>query len=97
MLAARATVRAGRCVFLADVYLDADVDELNPQDVALAWIKFVLPEDAWPRRIDTSTLPRDVRARSLRWRFAIEPASNVRLDDSMRLSQDVIGNAPGLI
>ena len=43
VLAERATVRAGRSVFLANVYLDADVRELNPLSVARAWVEFALP------------------------------------------------------
>lgn len=66
VLAARATVRAGRSVFLADVYLDADLHELNPRDVALAWVEFVLPSAVPADRIDT-VLIGDQRARALRW------------------------------
>lgn len=70
VLAKRATVRTGRSVFLANVYLDSDVHELNPREVALAWVEFVLPENASPRRIDTTSLLGDVRARALHWGFA---------------------------
>ncbi len=72
VLAERATVRAGRCIYIANVYLDADANDLNPRDVALAWVEFVLPDSVSPRRIDTSTLPRDVRNRSLHWDLAIQ-------------------------
>src|SRR4051794_7141246 len=37
VLAARATVTANHRTYLADVYLDADVCEVSPGDVALAW------------------------------------------------------------
>lgn len=67
VLAERATARAGRCVFLANVYLDADVRELNPRAVALAWIEFVLPGGVSPRAIDTDILIGDRRPGPLRW------------------------------
>ncbi|MBT8797461.1 hypothetical protein [Microbacterium flavum] len=67
VLAERATVRADRCVFLANVYLDADVRELNPRAVALAWIEFVLPGGVSPRAIDTDIIVGDQRPRPLRW------------------------------
>lgn len=67
VLADRATVRAGRCVYLADVYLDANVHELNPRDVTLAWVEFALPSDAPAHRIDTGLLDGGRRPRTLRW------------------------------
>ena len=48
VLAERATVRTGRSVYLANVYLDADVRELNPLSVALAWVEFALPGGMLP-------------------------------------------------
>ena len=39
----RAMVRAGNCRYLPDVYLETDVKEINPHDVALAWVEFVTP------------------------------------------------------
>lgn len=66
VLAERATVRAGGRTFLANVYLDADVHDLNPQSVALAWVEFVLPGDLPMDLIDT-VLIGDQRARALRW------------------------------
>ena len=50
VFAERATVKAGRREYLASVYLDADVSEISPGDVALAWVEFVLPADVVPRR-----------------------------------------------
>ncbi|GAA3033462.1 hypothetical protein GCM10010462_20420 [Microbacterium dextranolyticum] len=67
VLAERATVRAGGYVYLADVYLDVDVRELNPRGVALAWIEFALPGDAPAPRIDTGILDAGGRSRTLRW------------------------------
>lgn len=67
VLAERATVRAGRSVFLANVYLDADVRELNPLRVALAWVEFALPGGMLPGVIVASRLRPDERARPLRW------------------------------
>jgi len=68
VLAERATARAGRCVFLANVYLDADVHEVNPQSMALAWVEFALPGDLSVNRIDID-LPTGTRhLRGLRWR-----------------------------
>ena len=66
LLDERATVRRGRSVFLASVYLDADVHELNPQSVALAWVEFALPGGVPPRAIDTDMLVGDWRPRPLR-------------------------------
>lgn len=67
VFAERATVRAGRCVYRADVYLDVDVRELNPRDAALAWIEFVLPVGVPADRIDTVTLAGERHPRILRW------------------------------
>lgn len=67
VLGERATVRASRCIFLANVCLDTDVDEVNPDDVALAWVEFVLPSGLAPGAIVVSRLRSDERARPLRW------------------------------
>lgn len=67
VLAERATVRASRRVFLANVYLETDVDEVNPDDVALAWVEFVLPSGMAPGVIVVSRLRSGERARPLRW------------------------------
>lgn len=67
VLAERATVRTGRSVYLANVYLDADVRELNPLSVALAWVEFALPGGMLPGVIVASRLRPDERARPLRW------------------------------
>lgn len=67
VLAERATARAGRCVFLANVYLDADVGEVNPREVALAWVEFVLPSVASADRVDTQILAGERRPRTLHW------------------------------
>lgn len=67
VMAERATVRAGSRVFLANVYLETHVDEVNPDDVALAWVEFVLPGGIAPGVIVVSRLRGDERARPLRW------------------------------
>lgn len=67
MFCERATVRAGRCVYLANLYLDVDVHELNPRDVTLAWVAFALPGDVPAHRIDTGLLDGGRRPRTLRW------------------------------
>ena len=67
VLAERATVRAGGRVFLANVYLETHVDEVNPDDVPLAWVEFVLPGGIAPGVIVVSRLRGDERARPLRW------------------------------
>lgn len=67
VLAERATVRTGRSVYLANVYLDADLRELNPRAVALAWVEFVLPGGGSPRRLDAGILAGDRGARTLHW------------------------------
>lgn len=67
VLAERATVRAGSRVFLANVYLETHVDEVNPGDVALAWVEFVLQGGIAPGVIVVSRLRCDERARPLRW------------------------------
>lgn len=63
----RATVGASRRIFLANVYLETDVDEVNPDDVALAWVEFVLPSGMAPGVIVVSRLRSGERARPLRW------------------------------
>lgn len=50
VVAERATVSAGRKVYLASVYLDAAMEEINPGDVALAWVEATLPADRMPAR-----------------------------------------------
>ena len=67
VLAERATVRAASRVFLANVYLETHVDEVNPGDVALAWVEFVLQGGIAPGVIVVSRLRCDERARPLRW------------------------------
>jgi hypothetical protein len=49
VLAERATATVGRMTYLAYVYLDTNATELNPDDVALAWVESVLPAGAVPR------------------------------------------------
>ena len=63
----RARVRAGRYVYLADVYLEVNARELNPREVALAWIEFSLPSDAPAHRIHTGVLSGGSRPRTLGW------------------------------
>lgn len=67
LFAERATVRAGRYVYLAEVYLDGDVPEVNPRDVALAWIEFALPSGLRFGRISTDILEGGRPRRALRW------------------------------
>lgn len=76
LFAERAAVRAGRYVYLADVYLDADIQELNPRDVALAWVEFVLPGDPAAERVHGEILADERHRRALRW--APRSASGVR-------------------
>lgn len=76
----RATVSAGRREYLACVYLEADVSEVNPGDVAVAWVEFVLPADAVPRRCNI-VLPRDPHSnRSYRLAVRREPRLVLRAD-----------------
>lgn len=56
VLAERATARAGRRLHLASIYLDADLVEVGPGDVALAWAEFVLPGDTDLRVIHITLL-----------------------------------------
>lgn len=76
LLAERATVRAGRYVYLAGIYLDVDVQELNPRDVALAWVEFVLPSDLAADRVHAEILADERHRRALRW--APRPTVGVR-------------------
>lgn len=76
VVAERATVRAGRSVFLANVYLDADVHEGNPQSVALAWVYFALPNSTPAGRIDIDLLTGERLLRTLRWAPRSGPASS---------------------
>lgn len=61
VFAERATVTVGRRVYLATVYLDADLDEANPGDVALAWVEFVLPTTQSPRIAGVAVIRATVR------------------------------------
>ena len=67
VFAERATVTAGRRVYLATVNLDAELIEINPDDLALAWIEFVLHSGELPRVIDVTILN---RSHSMSLRFA---------------------------
>lgn len=74
--AERSTVRAGRREYLASVYFDADDLEINPRAVALAWIEYVLPMDAAPRRARLARLGDGRRPRVLA--FAAPRENDVR-------------------
>lgn len=56
MFAERATVRAGRREYLATVYLDADVIEVSPADVAVAGVECVLPSGSVPIAFRTDVM-----------------------------------------
>ena len=71
VFAERATVRAGRQVYLATVCLDIDVHEVNPSDVALAWVDFVLPAPEPSRLADVGVVRGKVRT----LRFVCLPGS----------------------
>jgi len=78
VFAERATVTAGRRAYLASVYLDADVSEVNPGDVALARVEFVLPAATCLRRVELLVLPPEGDARRLRL-AATQPSSGPRV------------------
>ena len=67
MFGERATVTAGRRVYLAEVYLESDATEVNPGDLALAWVEFVLPGGARPLRGRLLQLRDTRRDRSLQF------------------------------
>lgn len=68
VLAERATVRTRCREYLAVVSIDADLAEINPGEVALAWVEFVLPSPARPLRVDLGQLTGHTSARCLRFR-----------------------------
>lgn len=74
VLGERATVRAGRREYLATVYLDADAIKLNPREVSLASVEFVVPTIAVPGRTCAVLLRERRPPRSLRF----EPALGAR-------------------
>ena len=56
VLASRATVVAGRKTYLAEVFIECGVDELSPDQVALAWAEFVIPSGVTPRTVTLTKL-----------------------------------------
>lgn len=90
VLAERAGVHSGRYVFLANVYLDAEVEEVSPRQVELAWVEYVLADGERARTIVTSQLRCADLPRSRRW--AVRSSANdlrreiVRSGPSMRNS-----------
>lgn len=77
MLAERATVRCGRRLYLATVYLEADASEINPGDVALAWVEFVSPAASPPRMLEIP-LSAQRRSRSLLFGWGGSVRSDLR-------------------
>lgn len=67
VFAERATVRAGWREYLATVYLEDDVVDVNPGEVALAWVEFVLPAGLMPRTAVVRRLDHSKRTRGSRW------------------------------
>jgi len=77
ILAERATVSAGRKTYLAYVYLDTSAAEVNPDDVALAWVESVLPAGIAPHNWSLLAIgPRRPRAFQLTARVR-RPSSEV--------------------
>jgi hypothetical protein len=68
VFAARATVTAKSRVYLAEVFLENESKEVNPGDVALAWVDFVLPENAAVRHIDLTRLRCEAQSQKYRLR-----------------------------
>lgn len=82
VFAARATVGARHRVYLADVYLEKDATEVNPRDIALAWIEFVLPADLWGWNVDLVHLRAERPA--VRLRFTVTRPTTPRPLASVR-------------
>lgn len=70
--AERATVRAGRREYLVTPFLEADVNEANPGEVALAWAEVVLPASVLPVVVVTTLLEEGRGSRPVR--FALTQA-----------------------
>lgn len=68
----RATVRAGRRTYLGCVYLESDVTEISPGEMAVAWLEVTLPEPSI-KGIELLELRRGDHARRLRWAGRHEP------------------------
>lgn len=73
VFAERATVRAGHRVHLAVVCLENDAMEVNPDDVALAWVEVVLPASQSARVVDAAVM--QTRPRTLR--FVCLPGASI--------------------
>lgn len=68
VLASRATVAAARRVYLAEVFMERDITELSPGEVAVAWVECVLPSDANPGLVELAELRPGKTNRRLRLR-----------------------------
>lgn len=81
VLAMRATVAARRRTYLATIYLDGSPAELNPDDVALAWIEFVLPAGVRPMSASITRLsgPRTPQQLRLGLRATLDVAREAAL------------------
>lgn len=78
VFAERATVRAGWREYLATVYLEDDAGEVNPAEVALAWVECVLPVGACPGVLDGVLLCQRRRTRNLGLLFGSELVTHSR-------------------
>jgi len=74
VLASRATATAARRVYLAEVFMERDVTELSPGEVAVAWVECVLPNGVSPRLVELAELRPGKTSRRLRLRSGQRPA-----------------------
>jgi hypothetical protein len=80
VLASRATVAAGRKVYLGSVFLERELLELNPDEVAVIWVDYLLPAGTLPRRVELSEL----RVRGDDRRVRLRPAAHSRRAGALR-------------
>jgi hypothetical protein len=78
VLASRATVAAARRVYLAAVFMERDVTELSPGEVAIAWVECVLPNGVNPGLVELAELRPGETNRRLRLRSDLSSAVSHR-------------------
>lgn len=93
VLASRATVAAARRVYLAEVFMERDVTELSPGEVAVAWVECALPNGVSPGPVELAALRPGKTSRRLRLRGVLIPAGSQVASVSGLAPQSVIAGA----
>lgn len=73
VFASRATVTAGRKVYLASVFVERDLWELNPDEVAVVQVDCLLAAGAVPRKVELVELRGIIDSRRLQLRLERQP------------------------